>query len=144
MDDLHDTRRAERGHGRSWLCTLFGLASLCCAGCGNGDVDRLARVWHRIGCRAKEWSGGAHQKLSSGWSALQTQVNSPAVLRERVLARLQLDKGLTNTSIEVEVSGAIVTLRGTTPDQASRQKAVELAQGTVGVEQVVDELEAKE
>src|SRR5262245_34066200 len=133
-----------RGHDKRWLRALCGIAGLFCAGCDEGDVDRLGRVWHCLCCRGKEWSGGARRKLSSGWSAMQTQINSPDVLREHVTTRLQLDKALANAAIEVEVEGAVVTVRGEVADPATRQRAVELARETIGVEQVIDELGPKE
>jgi hypothetical protein len=132
------------GPYRRWLNALCGLGGLCCAGCHDGDVDRLARVWHRLGCRVKDWTGGARQKVSNGWSAMEMQINSPAVICDRVRTRLSLDKGLANAAIEVEVESDVVTLRGDAPDLASRRRAVELAEGTIGVGQVVDELGPKE
>jgi osmotically-inducible protein OsmY len=75
---------------------------------------------------------------------MEMQINSPAVLCERVRTRLSLDKGLAKAEIEVEVEGDVVTLRGEAPDLPSRRRAVELTEGTVGVGQVVDELGPKE
>jgi osmotically-inducible protein OsmY len=60
------------------------------------------------------------------------------------MSRLRLDKGLADAEIDIEAKGSVVTIRGSLVDAALRQRAVELAQGTVGVEQVVDELGPKE
>jgi hypothetical protein len=129
---------------RRWLGMLCGLAALSSCGCSGGDADRLARVWHRVGARLLALTGGVRQRLTDGWTTIQTRSASPAALRERVSARLRMDKALASIPIEVDVEGGKVTLRGETPDAASRKRAVELAEGTLGVEQVLDELAAKE
>jgi osmotically-inducible protein OsmY len=124
-----------------WLCGLLAL-SLC--GCSEVDTERLARIWHKVGLHVQALTVGAQHRLSSGWSAFKDRSDSPAALRDRITARLRLDKSLAESSIEIDVSGATVTLRGELENGAARQRAVELAQTTVGVEQVVDELGPKE
>jgi len=125
------------------LILACGLILSCC-GCHNDDVDRLARIWYCVGKRLHVVTGGVRAKLSRGWTAFQEQSNCSAVLRERVLSRLHLDKLLASSDIDVEVSGTTVTLRGQAPEAAARRRAVELAEGTVGVEKVDDEMEPKE
>ena len=62
-------------------------------------------------------------------------------LHGRVYARLHWDKGLAGTNIETEVSEhGLTTLRGTVPDSKAKAKALQLANDTVGVTQVVDAL----
>lgn len=131
-------------HGKRWLCLLCGLAALGNAGCNDGDVDRLGRVWHRLESRGAAWTCDARHRLFCGWSALQTQTNSADVLRERVQMRLRMQKELAEVAIEVEVSEAKVTLKGEAPNGTLKQLAADLAQSTVGVEEVIDEMTAKE
>lgn len=115
-----------------------------CSGCTNGDVERLGRIWHRVGDRLNSLTSGVRARMSRSWTALREQSNAPAVLRERVACRLRLDKSLAASAIEVEVSGTTVTLRGSVPESAARKRAVELAESTVGVETVDDQMEPKE
>lgn len=124
-----------------YLCGLFALS---CCGCSEGDNERLARVWHSAGSRLHVLSGGALDRFSCGWSDFRTRSVPEKALRDRVTCRLRLDKALMECPITVEVRGSIVTLGGSLTDPAIRQRAVDLAQTTVGVEQVVDELGPKE
>ncbi len=127
-----------------WRRILCCLAALTCSSCSNGDSDRLSSIWHKAGAHLIAFTGGIRQRLSSGWESIQSRSGPESALRERVAARLRSDKVFAESAIEVEVQGTTVTLRGQAPDVAGRQRAVELAQGTLGVEQVTDELGPKE
>ena len=54
--------------------------------------------------------------------------------------RLHWDKTLTTSTLDLDVQGGIATLRGTVPDAKAKVKAVELAEDTVGVSKVIDQL----
>jgi len=58
----------------------------------------------------------------------------------RVKARLETDRRLAGLPFTVSAEGEKVTLRGVVPDAAARKRAVSLAENTVGVAEVVDEL----
>ena len=58
----------------------------------------------------------------------------------RVQARLETDRRLEGLPFTVTADGPKVTLRGVVPDAAARRRAVSLAENTVGVVEVVDEL----
>jgi osmotically-inducible protein OsmY len=58
----------------------------------------------------------------------------------RVYGRLHWDKTLTTSTLNLDVKGGVVTLRGTVPDAKARVKAVELAADTVGIFKVIDQL----
>jgi hypothetical protein len=59
----------------------------------------------------------------------------------RVYARLHWDKTLTGSQIDVNAQeGGVIVLRGTVPNEAAKQRALELARDTVGVSRVTDEL----
>ena len=58
----------------------------------------------------------------------------------RVKARLETDRRLSVVPFTVSAEGEKVTLRGVVPDSAARKRAVSLAENTVGVGEVVDEL----
>jgi osmotically-inducible protein OsmY len=58
----------------------------------------------------------------------------------RVYARLHWDKRLHDTKIEISVKGSVVTLTGAVPDAKAKAKALELAEDTFGITDVVDHL----
>ncbi|MBX9584418.1 MAG: BON domain-containing protein [Gemmataceae bacterium] len=68
----------------------------------------------------------------------------PERVEDRVAARLAADKRLQGVDFAVSADGGAVTLRGVVPDAAARRKAVALAENTVGVEKVTDELAVPE
>jgi len=90
-----------------WLC----LASAS-TGCNGEDADRLARVYHRTAAKFEDESAGTREKLSRGWHSLQGDPLATASLRDRVAARLRLDRALAEAAIEVDADGDIITLRG--------------------------------
>ena len=61
-------------------------------------------------------------------------------IASRVYGRLHWDKTLTTSTLDLDVQGGIATLRGTVPDAKAKVKAVELAEDTVGVSKVIDQL----
>lgn len=63
-----------------------------------------------------------------------------AVITTSVNAELAKDKSLSATQINVDTSGGRVALRGTAPDQASRDRATLLASSVKGVVSVDNQL----
>lgn len=59
---------------------------------------------------------------------------------EAVRERLASDKRFAGVEFKVAAEGNVVTLRGLVPNAGVKRLAVELAETTVGVEKVVDEL----
>ena len=58
----------------------------------------------------------------------------------RVYGRLHWDKTLTASTLDLDVKGGVATLRGTVPDAKAKAKALELAEDTVGISKVIDQL----
>jgi hyperosmotically inducible periplasmic protein len=58
----------------------------------------------------------------------------------RVYGRIHWDKTLTTSTLDLDVRGGVVTLRGAVPDARTKAKAVELAADTVGISKVIDQL----
>ena len=58
----------------------------------------------------------------------------------RVYGRLHWDKTLTTSTLDLDVKGGVATLRGAVPDAKAKAKAVELAEDTVGISKVIDQL----
>ena len=59
---------------------------------------------------------------------------------DAVRARLAADKRFVGVEFKVTAEGGVVTLRGVVPDARVKRLAVGVAENTVGVEKVVDEL----
>ncbi len=115
------------------------LACLIC-GCGGQDVDRLGRIGSMTACKFSDMVGGSHGKLANGWDAVFSAL-SGSTPDARVAARLRWDKALATADIQAQPDGpGVVRLQGNVTDEAQQQRAVELAESTQGVEQVVNEL----
>ena len=78
------------------------------------------------------------ERIAAPVNALRCEL--PDSLDLRVKARLSTEKSLEGMDFAVVSEGTEVKLRGIVPDSASRRRAVELAQNTLGVGSVVDEL----
>ena len=125
---------------RRWRVWLgLGLAGWAC-GCNSQDADRLAQVGRVAAARVERLTGGARGKLAGGWQAVRGSL-SEATLDSRVATRLRWDQALADADIQVAAQGrGVVQLQGTVANPEQRRRAVELAQTTLGVEQVLDAL----
>jgi osmotically-inducible protein OsmY len=126
------------GKGRTGWLVLVLLLTLC--GCNRNDADRLARVSRKAAAKVEGMTGAAPDRLAEGWTALRAGLDEVA-LDARVSARLRWDKGLAGAHIEVRASGGVVELLGTVVDDSQRGRAIDVAQATVGVERVTNNLE---
>ena len=77
-------------------------------------------------------------KLSGPVNVIRREL--PEGVEDRVKTRLEAEKGLDGVGFAVTADGGAVTLRGVCPTPAARKRAVEVANSTVGVDAVVDEL----
>ncbi len=102
-------------------------------GCNNSDRDHLARAAGKAREKVQGLTGETGQSLTTGWQSM--------ALDARVSARLKWDKSLSGEQIRVQATGAVIELSGTVKDLTQHRRAVELAESTVGAEQVVDLLE---
>jgi osmotically-inducible protein OsmY len=121
----------------------IGLATLLAVsltGCSGEDTDRLGKVGRKVAGRAEALTPEAAEKLSRGWEALRYSPEEMPVATRAAL-RLHWDKSMVGAQIQVAAEGAVLELSGTVNDTAQRQRAVELAESTSGVEKVVDGLE---
>jgi osmotically-inducible protein OsmY len=110
------------------------------AGCDGEDAERLARVGRKVNEKFHSLTGGPQEKLSSGWLAMRSNFDD-TTLDTRVAVRLRFDKALETASIHVStVSEGTVELKGKVTDLNQRRRAVEVAQSTVGVNEVRDSL----
>lgn len=68
----------------------------------------------------------------------------PERIEDKVKARLEADDRFAGVTFDVQANGGEITLRGVMPNAKSRRTAVGIAEHTVGVEKVVDELAVPE
>ena len=105
------------------------------AGCNRQDVDGLGRIGRKVLDRTQ----GAVSPLREKFDHTLKGIGAVG-LKDRVLQRLQWDKGLADANFEIVVADGEVELKGTLKRAEQRRRAVELAETTVGVERVTDHL----
>ena len=94
----------------------------------------------QLGERLDQGVKRLRSELSEEWADIRQSVERLGV-QGRVFSRLRWDKEIQTAKIDIEVRDTeVVVLRGTVPSAAVQQKAVKLAQDTVGVQEVVNEL----
>jgi osmotically-inducible protein OsmY len=103
-------------------------------GCDGQDPERLKRVGSRLTERGRALEATVRKSMPDA----KTDGRPSA----RVEARLRADKILASVPIQVRADGNKVRLSGRVADESLRRRAVELAETTVGVDGVVDEMEA--
>jgi len=98
------------------------------------------RLGERIGKQLDKGLRELQEELREGWTEVRKRIDKLSV-EGRVYSRLHWDKGLRAASFEIEVpEEGVVVLTGSVPSAAAQRKAVQLAEDTVGVRQVVDRL----
>ena len=123
-------------------CIRQGLVlSLALTSCGCGqDADRLVRIVHKTSAKFGSVTERLRDKLQHGWGAVRGSV-SEASLDSRVALRLRWDSDMAGAEVQVRlVRPGVVELTGAVADLTQRRRAVELANTTVGVEEVRDRL----
>jgi osmotically-inducible protein OsmY len=107
----------------------------------HSDGDRLAAISRLAVGKVREGLPPA-AKMAGPFHVLRKQF--PEQVEDRVRARLESDKRFSGVEFTVAADGGTVTLRGVVPDAKTRRQAVAVAQNTVGIETVVDELAVPE
>ena len=105
------------------------------------DGDRLAAISRMTLAKVRDALPSA-TKMAGPVNALRREL--PERLEDRVKARLDTDKRLTGQEFTITADGATIKLQGVVPDASARKRAVAIAENTVGVETVVDELAVPE
>lgn len=101
------------------------------------DGDKLAAVSRLTAAKLRNALPPA-VNVSAPVEALRKEL--PTHPDEAVRARLAADKRFVGVEFTVSAEGRVVTLRGVVPDARVKRLAVGVAENTVGVERVVDEL----
>ncbi len=124
------------------------VRNLCLVALGTGlvcltsvsAVQAQQGVGERLGQQLDKGINRLSNELREGWTSLRQTVDRMGV-QGRVYSRLRWDKQIDTSEIDIESQdGGIVVLRGKVHSTKAKDKAVSLANDTVGVERVVDEL----
>lgn len=116
------------------LLLISALAAVSASGCNRQDGDRLARVGRKVTDKVQ---GLVPQRSPFGTGV---SLGRNPGLEERVRERFKSDRFLAPQPIEITVEGNTVRLKGTVELQVLKQRAGEIADSTVGVEKVIDEI----
>jgi hypothetical protein len=112
---------------------------LALTGCKREDPERLSNVGKRISGKVDGVLNRTNDRLTLQWRDGPADPLPP--LDYRVRERLRWDRDLEGCIIEVSVrDGTLVELRGSVASSEQRQRAVDLARTTLGVEQVMQYL----
>ncbi len=120
------------------------LALMILAFAAPGQAQETGkRVGEKLDQVGRDLRGGlnkAGQEAKERFASAKTSVQNMGV-ESRVYGRLHWDKALNDATIELSTSqNGVVTLNGSVANAKAKAKAVELAQETVGVTEVVDQL----
>lgn len=110
---------------------------------GQDIKDDVKTVGQKIGDVGQGIKADAHEvstALSKKFEDMKAEVDKMPT-HHRVYSRIHWDKELVDAKVEVHMlrHGAVL-LRGRVPSEAAKKRAVELAMGSVGVNEVYDEL----
>jgi osmotically-inducible protein OsmY len=112
---------------------------LLTAGCKLRDRDILAEVCRKTGEKAETVLGTTPAHLTGNLPM------GDASMAARVHNRIHWDRYLHNLKVQVHTPAAgMVRLHGQVPDLALKQRILDLAKSTVGVEHVEDRLKLPE
>ena len=101
---------------------------------------RVGEKLDQVGREMRSGLNKAGQEIKGQFAAAKVSVENMGV-ESRVYGRLHWDKTLNDASIDLAISDAgVVTLNGSVATAKAKARAVELAEETVGVIQVVDRL----
>lgn len=107
----------------------------------HSDGDRLVAISRLAVGKIREGLPPG-TKMAGPFHAIRKELPEP--VEDRVRARLEADRRFGGIEFAVTADGSTVTLRGVVPDAKTRRQAVTLAENTVSVEKVVDELAVPE
>ena len=102
------------------------------AGCDSQDGDRLARVGRVVTNKV--------QALAPSRTPFADSIALNQNPEDHVRSRIRSDRYLLAQSIDVSADGGTVHLKGSVDQEVLKRRAVEIAESTVGVDKVIDEL----
>ncbi len=121
------------------ICCLALIASTAVSNASDG-VKNSDGAGDSVGQKIDRGLQQIGNELRQGWAEVRNAADRMGV-QARVYARLRWDKAVSGATLDVEVpQQGVVVLKGSVPDSRAKQKAARLAQDTVGVDKVVDQL----
>jgi osmotically-inducible protein OsmY len=108
-----------------------------------GRVAAAVLILGGAGCRTEPVTDTATQTPGTA-PAAATESRGDGALTTAVQAKLYAEELTRGRAIDVAAENGVITLRGTVPTAAARQRAVELARGVQGVTSVTDQLEVRD
>ena len=91
----------------------------------------------------KKGAASAGEAISEQYDRARSAVSKMGT-EARVYARIHWEKGLATSKVELSApKEGVIALNGTASDEKARAKAVELANDTIGVTQVIDNLKVQ-
>jgi hypothetical protein len=134
---------------------MLALLLGCGVGCKQQDTEALSRLGQRVGKQTEQAVDDLRGKLDTSLPVFAREKAEPKEapvvkppplplepsLREKIEKRLQWENTLADQKIDVSVlEGGRVELRGEVKTPLNRQRAIELADTTLGVTSVNAEL----
>ena len=105
----------------------------------QGPAQKAGSKLDDVGRSIKRGLDSAGDAVRDQFEKVRRSVQNMDVA-SRVYGRLHWDKALATSTLDMDVQGDVVTLRGAVPDVKTKLKAVELAGDTVGIFKVIDQL----
>ena len=115
------------------IICLGPILAVLLSGCNRSDGERLANIGTIVSHRA--------EALLPEKTPLSSALTTHLELENRIKERIKNDSYLTGEKIEIHLEHGKVILRGSVDNDILRQRTLELATSTVGVEKVLDELQ---
>jgi hyperosmotically inducible protein len=97
----------------------------------NAAIDATKAGADKLAEKSKEVASATGAAVTDGW------------ITTKVKAKFADEKILNGSDISVDTTDHVVTLKGTVPSGAGKERAVEIAGGTEGVTRVVNALVVK-
>jgi osmotically-inducible protein OsmY len=92
--------------------------------------------------RAREVGADIGQRTAAAADATRKAIDDGR-LTTKIKAKMALDDTVSALDLDVDTTGGVVTVKGTVRSDVERQRALALARETVGVTQVIDQLQIK-
>jgi osmotically-inducible protein OsmY len=122
---------------RSFAILLTFSITVAAAFAQDGPIRRAGQALDRAG---KNFRYRVETEVARGQEAIQDRE-----VLHRVARRIEWDRQFLGSTMRIEVQpGGRVVLEGSVPTDAIKRRAVDVAQNTIGVTGVVDELAVKE
>jgi osmotically-inducible protein OsmY len=119
------------------------MSSLLLSGCSESDAEKLRRVGDKTFDRVTQLAQKVSEELGQTLLEHKPPATEPSIL-ERVAQRIHWDRDLAILEIGVAEKEEALVLTGKVKNDALKQHAQDLAERTLGVQKVRNEIEVEE